>query len=199
MFALAAFLLGVGLPETYPREILRSRARRLGHNIKLAKAESGVTLSEMAQTTLFTPLAMAVSEPVVIMVTLYLALNFAVLFQWFISVPAVLHLVYGFTLQQGGLAFISAIGGALVSMVTSSLLEAVSSRKSHQGDMSAMAPIENRLVPAMVGSLGMVASLFWIGWTAKPEVHSLSPIIGTGLYVWSSKLNCRSRSNLIYY
>ncbi|KAI4216628.1 MAG: hypothetical protein LQ351_001117 [Letrouitia transgressa] len=186
MFALAALLLGVGLPETYPREILRSRARRLGHKINLAKAESGVTLAEMAQTTLFTPLAMAVSEPVVIMVTLYLALNFALLFQWFISVPAVLHLVYGFTLQQAGLAFISAIGGALASMVTSSLIEAVYSRKSHHGDMSAMAPIENRLVPAMVGSLGMVASLFWIGWTAKPEVHSLSPIIGTGLYVWSS-------------
>ena len=82
MIAVAAFLLGIGVPETYPREILRSRARRGGYTINLAKAESGVTLSEMAQTTLFTPLAMAVSEPVVIMVTFYLCLNFAVLFQW---------------------------------------------------------------------------------------------------------------------
>ncbi len=82
MIAFAAYLLGIGIPETYPREILRSRARRLGHSIQLAKAESGVTVAEMAQTTIFTPLAMAVSEPVVAMVTLYLALNYAVLFQW---------------------------------------------------------------------------------------------------------------------
>lgn len=82
MIAFAAYLLGIGVPETYPREILRARARRLGYEIKLAKAESGVTLAEMAQTTLFTPLAMAVTEPVVIMITFYLCLNFAVLFQW---------------------------------------------------------------------------------------------------------------------
>ncbi|KAL8973143.1 MAG: hypothetical protein Q9197_002467 [Variospora fuerteventurae] len=82
MIALAAFLLGVGMPETYPREILRTRARRGGYTINLAKAESGVTLAEMARITIFTPLAMAVSDPVVIIVTLYLALNFAVLFQW---------------------------------------------------------------------------------------------------------------------
>lgn len=82
MIALAAFLLGVGMPETYPREILRMRARRGRYTINLAKAESGITLAEMARITIFTPLAMAVSDPVVIIVTLYLALNFAVLFQW---------------------------------------------------------------------------------------------------------------------
>lgn len=82
MVAFAAYLLGIGVPETYPREILRMRARRAGSDINLPKAESGVTLGEMAQTTLFTPLAMAVSEPLVIMITLYLSLNFAVLFQW---------------------------------------------------------------------------------------------------------------------
>ncbi|KAL8709662.1 MAG: hypothetical protein Q9220_005602 [cf. Caloplaca sp. 1 TL-2023] len=186
MIALAAYLLGIGMPETYPREILRSRARRLGQNIKLAKAESGVTLAEMAQTTLFTPLAMAVSEPVVIMITLYLSLNFAVLFQWFISVPAVLALTYNFTLHQAGLAFIAAIVGALTSTLTSSLIEAFTNRMSGCTSMATMAPLEHRLVPAIFGSLGMVASLFWIGFTAKPTVNHMVPIVGTGAYVWSS-------------
>lgn len=93
MIALAALLLGIGVPETYPREILRARARRGCYKINLAKAESGVTFAEMAQTTLFTPLAMAVSEPVVLVITLYLALNFAVLFQWVSRVTA-LYLQY---------------------------------------------------------------------------------------------------------
>ena len=186
MIALGAFFLGIGLPETYPREILRSRARRRGHSIQLAKAESGVTLAEMSRVTILTPLAMMVTEPVVIMVTLYLALNFAVLFQWFISVPAVLHLTYNFTFQQAGLAFIAAIGGALVSTMTSTLIETFSNRRYSCVDMATMPPIENRLFPAMAGSVGLTASLFWIGWTADPDINHTSPILGTGLYVWSS-------------
>ncbi|KAL8972638.1 MAG: hypothetical protein Q9183_000442 [Haloplaca sp. 2 TL-2023] len=177
MIALAAFLLGVGVPETYPREILRSRARNSGNIVNLAKAESGETLFEMAQTTLLTPLAMAVSEPVVIMVTFYLCLNFAVLFQWFISVPAVLALTYNFTLHQAGLAFIAAIVGALLSTLTSSMIEGFTNRQSGCTDMRTMAPIEHRLFTAMAGSLGMVASLFWIGWTAMPTTHYIVPII----------------------
>ncbi|KAL9009077.1 MAG: hypothetical protein Q9173_005863 [Seirophora scorigena] len=186
MIALAAFLLGVGVPETYPREIVRTRARRGGYKIDLAKAESGVTLAEMAGTTLFTPLAMAVSDPVVVMITTYLALNFAVLFQWFIAVPAVLALTYGFTLHQAGLAFIAAVVGALVSTFTSSSIEGVTNRRSGCTSMANMAPIEYRLVPGMFGSLGLVASLFWIGFSAKPTVHFMVPIVGTGVYVWSS-------------
>ncbi|KAL8759532.1 MAG: hypothetical protein Q9184_003592 [Pyrenodesmia sp. 2 TL-2023] len=186
MIALAAYMIGIGVPETYPREILRTRARRRGFKINLAKAESGVTLSEMARTTLFTPLAMAVTEPVVILVTFYLSLNFAVLFQWFIAVPAVLNLVYGFTLHQAGLAFIAAIVGALASTLTSSLIESFTNRRNACTSMANMAPIEYRLVPAMVGSLGMVASLFWIGFSAMPTINHTVPIVGTGVYVWSS-------------
>lgn len=218
MIALAAYILGIGVPETYPREILRTRARRGGFKINLAKAESGVTISEMARTTLFTPLAMAVTEPVVILVTFYLSLNFAVLFQWvsqpspifgvdvagagyptwgvvcslltrnlqFIAVPAVLNLVYGFTLHQAGLAFIAAIVGALASTLTSSLIESFTNRRNACTSVATMAPIEYRLVPAMVGSLGMVASLFWIGFSATPTINHMVPIVGTGVYVWSS-------------
>ncbi|KAI4104893.1 MAG: hypothetical protein L6R37_003017 [Teloschistes peruensis] len=186
MIAFAAYLLGIGVPETYPREILRARARRLGYEIKLAKAESGVTLAEMAQTTLFTPLAMAVTEPVVIMITFYLCLNFAVLFQWFIAVPAVLHLTYNFSLQQAGLAFIAAVVGALFSTLTSSLIERFTNRMNGCTNLATMAPLEYRLVPSIVGSLGLFASLFWIGFTAKPTVDHFVPIVGTGVYVWSS-------------
>lgn len=186
MITVAAYLLGIGVPETYPREILRSRARRGGYEINLAKAESGVTLGEMAKTTLVTPLAMALTEPVVVLVTLYLSLNFAVLFQWFIAVPAVLGLVYSFALHQAGLAFIAAIIGALGSTVTASLIESVTNYRSRCTDVTNMAPIEYRLIPAMVGSLGMVGSLFWVGFTAAPSFHYLVPITGTGVYVWSS-------------
>ncbi|KAL9042481.1 MAG: hypothetical protein Q9180_000572 [Flavoplaca navasiana] len=186
MIAFGVYLFGIGVPETYPREILRARARRFGHSIQLAKAESGVTFAEMAQTTFFTPLSMAVSEPLVVMVTLYLALNFAVLFQWFIAVPAVLALTYEFTLHQVGLAFIAAIVGALVSTMTSSLTEKITNRQNSCRTGTAMARLEYRLVPAIFGSVGLCGSLFWIGFTASPKINYSVPIVGTGAYVWSS-------------
>src|SRR5437764_14743398 len=64
ILALAALLLGVGLPETYQREIMRRRAKRRGKGpLKLAPAGSGETLGEMAKLTFFTPLKSLVSEP----------------------------------------------------------------------------------------------------------------------------------------
>jgi MFS transporter, DHA1 family, multidrug resistance protein len=82
MLGLAAYLLGIGVPETYAREIVRRRAKRHGVQHKFLRAESGVTLGDMAQVTFFTPLKMLVTEPLVVMISLYLALNFTVLFQW---------------------------------------------------------------------------------------------------------------------
>lgn len=104
----------------------------------------------------------------------------------FIAVPAVLALTYNFTLHQAGLAFIAAIVGALASTLTSSLIETFTNRKNGCTNLTNTAPIEYRLLPAMVGSLGMVGSLFWIGFTAKPSIGHIVPIIGTGVYVWSS-------------
>jgi MFS transporter, DHA1 family, multidrug resistance protein len=199
MIALAAFLLGVGLPETYNRTILRRRAARLGlPPPKLLCAQSGVTLADMARVTLFTPLRMLVTEPIVALLSVYLAFNFAVLFQWFIAVPAVLHLVYKFSVQQAGLAFIAAILGSLLAAVTSILLDKLTVSRMSKKNPNGMIPIEYRLFPAMIGGFGMTASLFWIGWTAKPEISFASPVVGTVLYVWGSmstlvSSECRDR------
>lgn len=182
------------MPETYNRSLLRRRAARLGlAPPKLLSAQSGVTLNDMSRVTFFTPLKMLFTEPIVALLSVYMAFNFAVLFQWFIAVPAVLHLVYNFTVQQAGLAFIAAILGSFLAAVTSVLLDKLTysrmSKKHHDG----MIPIEYRLFPAMIGGFLMTASLFWIGWTAKPEISFASPIVGTVFYVWGSMLTLVSR------
>lgn len=199
MVALAAFLLGVGMPETYNRSLLRRRAARL--NLappNLLSAQSGVTLKDMSHVTFITPLKMLFTEPIVAILSIYLAFNFAVLFQWFIAVPAVLHLVYDFTVQQAGLAFIAAILGSFLAAVTAIVLDKLTysllSKKHHYG----MIPIEYRLIPAMIGGFIMTASLFWIGWTAKPEISFASPIVGTAFYVWGSMLALVSRDTGVF-
>ena len=188
MLALAAFLLGIGVPETYPREILRRRARISGNGPKLAKAESGETLGEMIKVTLFTPLQMMFTEPLVAIATLYVAFNFGVLFSFFISVPVVLNLTYGFSLQQAGIAFTAALAGSLLSALTSIIIDRLTYPKHlARNNNNLLDVVEYRLYPAMAGAFGLLISLFWIGWTASPKINWPSPVLGTMLYVWGSQ------------
>ncbi|KAH8710159.1 major facilitator superfamily domain-containing protein, partial [Phaeosphaeriaceae sp. PMI808] len=174
------FALGVGMPETYGREITRRRNKARGlappHQ---PPAESGVTISQMAMVTVMNPLKQLAFEPIVAMTSFTLALNWAVTFQWFITVPVVLQTVYNFTPQQAGLAMLSAIGGAsLAALFTVGIEQAIV--KSCKTTVS----IEKRLIPGMYGGILVTGSIFWVGWTADPKIHYLSPICGTAVFIW---------------
>lgn len=185
MISLAAYLFGIGVPESYPREILRQRARNLHMPPpKLAPAESGVSLGEMARVTILHPIKMTVTDPITIGISLYLGFNFAVLFSFFISIPVVLGTTYNFTVQQVGIAFIAAIVGSLLAALMSILMDRITARVfSNKG---IVAPLEYRLLPAFAGGIFILASLFWIAWTASPRFHYISAILGTLLYVWGN-------------
>ena len=177
------------MPETYPREILRRRARKAGTPHNLPKAQSGVTLSEMAQLTVVQPLVMLFIDPITFFSTLYAAFIFGTVFQWFIAVPPVLMMTHNFTLQQAGLAFIAAIGGALLAAASSVLIERVAyPREVKKSTHKDMVDIEYRLLPAVPGSIFVTTALFWIGWTAKPTFSWASPVLGTGLFVWGNMM-----------
>lgn len=182
------------MPETYNRSLLRRRAARLSlPPPKLLSAQSGVTLNDMTHVTFITPLKMLFTEPIVAILSVYLAFNFAVLFQWFISVPAVLHLVYNFSVQQAGLAFIAAFLGSFLAAVTAVVIDQLTTAQMLKKHGDDRIPLEYRLFPAMVGGFIMTASLFWIGWTAKPAISFASPIVGTVFYTWGSMLALVSR------
>ncbi|KAF2258697.1 MFS general substrate transporter [Lojkania enalia] len=180
LLILVAFAFGIGMPETYGREIPRRRNKVRGlQPPHQPPAESGITISQMATITILNPLKQLILEPIVIMISFTLALNWAVTFQWFITVPVVLQTVYGFTPQRAGLAFTGAIGGAALAALSTIVIE----QWIHRSCKTTMA-IEKRLIPAMYGGLMITASLFWIGWTADPTIHFLSPIFGTAIFIW---------------
>lgn len=188
MLALAAYLLGIGMPETYPREIMRQRSKRTGIAQNMPKAPSGVSLREQLQVTLFTPVSMLFVEPIVIIATIYLGFNFAVIFSLFIVVPAVLSATYSFSIGQVGLAFIAAIVGSILSALTSIIIDRLTYPKQlAKCQDGSPVDVEYRLYPAMIGGFGITISLFWIGWTASPTIGFASPILGTLLYVWGNQ------------
>lgn len=189
MITLASLLIGIRMPETYRRQVVRTTAKRLGQPHNLPRALSGTTLSQMAKLTLFDPLIMLCSQPLIIMITLYLALNFGVLFSWFIAVPTVLEGVAKYTPRQVGSAFATAVGGVTMGALSSAAIDQISTRSVKRSALRCRSiDVEHRIFPAMVGTVLLMASLFWIGWTAVPTVSPVVPIVGNGVYVWGSSM-----------
>lgn len=187
MLALVALLFGTGMSESYQREIPRRQNKRRGlPPPEQTRALSGVTIGEMARTTVINPIIGFFIDPIFFMCSVYLAFNFGVVFQFFITVPIVLNTVYNFDLQSIGLAFISAIVGTLLAAVMSIAIEQFFYRRSFRTGAQGQTPIELRLIPAMYGGPLILASLFWIGWTAKPTENWAVPVVGTGVYVWGN-------------
>ncbi|KAI9891785.1 MAG: hypothetical protein M1814_002350 [Vezdaea aestivalis] len=186
MLALATFLFGVGMPETYGREIMRRRAKKQGVSLTLRKADSGDSFGEMASATLIEPIKMLVTEPLVMGISLYAAFLFGTVFQFFISIPVVLNMVYKFSPAQVGLAFISAIGASILAALASISIDQLVVPRMLAKRQNPTKQIEYRLIPGMVGSICLTASFFWVGWTAAPTFASPVPITGTALYVFGN-------------
>jgi len=194
MLTLLVFAFGIGMPETYGRKISRRRNKYRGQAPPvLPLAESGITISQMVTVTVLNPIKQLLLEPIVAMISFTLALNWAVTFQWFITVPVVLQTVYGFSPQRAGLAFSGAIGGALLAALSTIAIEQAIFRSC-----KTTIAIEKRLIPAMYGGVMMAASLFWVGWTADPKIHYLSPIFGTAIFIWGGLSVLVSGTHLLY-
>ncbi|RFU25542.1 hypothetical protein B7463_g10795, partial [Scytalidium lignicola] len=41
---------------------------------------------------------------------------------------------------------------------------------------------EHRLYPSMIGSIGIPVGLFWFAWTARSDIHWVSPVVATMLF-----------------
>lgn len=191
MFAATSLIFGIMAPETYARQILRTEARRAGTSAHLIPAPSGTTIGQMIKITVVTPVVMFVSEPIVTISAIMLGINFGLLFALFIVVPPVLKMTYMLDSAHLGFGFLSGLAGSIMALITAPILEQIF-RPLHlrlRGGMkSSVAPVEYRLVPAMIGSLLMVAGAFWVGYTASPKFHVTVPVAGTAVYVWGSKM-----------
>lgn len=174
--AAAVLLVSINMPETYQREIPRRRARYQNKSraqvvAAQTPAESGTTLAAMIKCTVIQPAIMVVTQPIVCLTSMIMFFTFALTFQWFISVPAALGTPPpngpGFTIDKIGLAFLTAIigstMGALTVIVIEQITNSINKKKIAQDPMAAFRSVEYRVIPAMLGTVFMTVSLFWVG------------------------------------
>ena len=187
----AALAYSLFMKETYKKIILQRRAKRLGLPPPSKKGPTGfAALKFLFTVTLIRPVHMLLTEPIVASFSLYIAFNFSVLFGFFDAFPIVFQGVYGFDRGRAGLAWLSVLVGCLLAVITVVVVDRLTFRKHYEGSLrvgtgGVVAP-EHRLYAAMLGSLGLPIGLFWFGWSARQDVHWISPVLAAVPFAWGN-------------
>lgn len=175
------------LPETSSANILYRRARRLrkvtGNSKLICEPElvgQEMTGKDVVSMVLIRPFSLLFTEPIVFALDLYIALVYGLLYIWFESFPLVFTGIYGFSLGTQGLAFIGILVGVFVVLPPFAWYQHryIEPKFNENGELKP----EWRLPPAFIGSLAIPICLFWFGWTSRPEIHWIVPIIGTAWF-----------------
>ncbi len=196
------------IPETYSPVILRRRAQKLSKitgKVYRSKPEvlHGVkTVSQEFRTALSRPWILLFKEPIVLLLSIYMAIIYGTLYMMFAAFPIVYQQQRGWSPGIGGLAFIGVAVGMIIAVIYS-IWDNVRYRKVEE-KYNGNAPPETRLPPTMLGSVFLPLGLFWFAWTNYPSIHWIVSIIGTAPFgfgmvlVFLSVMNYLIDSYVIY-
>src|SRR3989440_9692334 len=146
------------IPETYPPVLLQKRAAALSEQTGkkyisiLEKRRGKTTPAQAFKTALARPWALLFTEPIVLLISIYMAILYGTLYMLFGAFPIVFHQNRGWSQGISGLAF----GGIAVGMMAGVVYSVFDNKryanveKKNNRKAPSEAPPEARLPPAMV-------------------------------------------------
>jgi multidrug resistance protein len=169
------------VPETYHPVLLQRRAARLrretGNEALHAFLDNHKpTLSDIVRKYFFRPVQMLFLEPILILITLYLALVYGILYLFFEAYPVSFQEVRGWT--NGGVAGLPFLGimiGVLCGVAL--IIWQTKTRFARKLAKHGRVVPEERLIPMMIASVLLPAGLFWFGWTSDKNIHWAPQVI----------------------
>lgn len=190
LFTGALWLLGAAtIPETYVPVLLQKRAASLQeaspgkvYRSKMELKGARPSLSEAFKTALSRPWILLFREPIVLLLSIYMAIIYGTLYLMFGAFPIVYQRYRGWSEGIGGLAFLGVAVGMLAAVIytipDNKRYNRIASAATAAGSPTG-APPEARLPPALLGSIFLPIGLFWFAWTNSPTIHWSVSIIGT--------------------
>ncbi|KAK5072429.1 hypothetical protein LTR51_005065 [Lithohypha guttulata] len=178
------------IPETYSPVILRRRAEKLSKMtgkkyISVLEKRQGKTTPKAAfKKALTRPWALLFLEPIVLLISIYMAIIYGILYMLFGAFPIVFQQTRGWSQGIGGLAFLGVAVGMLIGVAYAIWDNSryVKVEDEHDGE----APPEARLPPAIVGSVALPIGLFVFAWTNYPSIHWIVCILALMNYLIDS-------------
>jgi DHA1 family multidrug resistance protein-like MFS transporter len=165
----SAFILALFfLEETYPPLILVAKASELRRKTKnwgihAKQEEIEVDIKELVVKNVARPLRILFTEPIVLLISIYMAFIYGLLYTFLTAYALVFQGVYGFTAGVGGLTYFGLIAGEIIAFIVVVIMN-----KSYVKKLKANNNIpvpEWRLPIVMIGAPVFAGGLFWFGWT----------------------------------
>ena len=168
------------IPETYAPVLLTRRAKKRRFETKnwalhAEAEESPMDLRIIAEKYLLRPFKMAVLEPILILVTIYMSVIYGIMYLFFSVFPIAFQEYRGWNAGVGALPFLALIvgvaaGAGLIAWTSKTKFKRTMEEEGH------VVP-EARLPPMMVGGFVFPAGMFWFAWTSDPNIIWVPQVI----------------------
>jgi hypothetical protein len=177
-------------PETFPPILLKWKAKHLRDLTGDDRYRGSIEVRQETflirlRRALYRPFLLTSREPIIMLLALYLTVIYIVLFTFLEGFDYVFAQTYGLTQGLTGLCFLSIIIGlfgatALVPLIYKWAKRDLQKIKERGGDRL---PPEFRLWYSMLGgAFALPISLFWMGWTARPDIPIWCPLAACLLF-----------------
>ncbi|CAI6099810.1 unnamed protein product [Clonostachys chloroleuca] len=173
----------VFMRETYAYTILEKKTKKLraetGNEKLRSAADTGVTPQELFSTSIIRPTKMLLFSPIILLLSLYMAIIYGYLYLLFTAMPTLYAVQYGFSTGSIGLTYIgSGIGSILGLALSGGLSDRLMTRLTAKNGGEPKP--EYRLPTMVIASFFVPLGLFVYGWTAEKNLHWILPIVGMG-------------------
>ncbi|KAL4807729.1 MFS general substrate transporter [Aspergillus unguis] len=164
-------------PETYAPVLLRRRASRLSKTTGMVyrSAADTQTARKTITTAMSRPWMLLFREPIVLLLSLYSAIVYGILYMFLAAFPIVFQEVRGWNEGLGGLSFLGILLGTVIA-VAYTYPTYFRYKKKSLALTSGRLPPEERLPDSFPAAIALPIGLFWFAWTNSPSIHWLVPI-----------------------
>jgi len=169
------------LEETYPPVVLVQKAAELRRRTKnwgihAKQEEIEVDFRELVTKNFSRPLRLLVTEPIVLLLSIYMSFIYGLLYLFLTAYPIVFQQIHGMNPGVGGLPYFGMIMGQLLAGAYIALTQPSYNKKLAANNN---VPIpEWRLPPVIIGGISFTCGLFWFGWSGyKQSTHWIVPTL----------------------
>lgn len=193
--AIMGFFFGAvgffSVPETFAPVLLSRRAAKIRFATKnwaihAKRDEQQVDLKNIVESYLLRPFTMLLKEPILDLVTLYMAVIYGILYLFFEAYPIAFQEQRGWNPGVGALPFLSItigviLGGSIIVFTTKTRF----TKKFHENN-GVVVP-EERLIPMIIGGFLFPAGMFWFAWTSSPNITWVPQVL-SGIFIGAGVL-----------